>query len=85
MKTSLKGSLVLGFVLTGSAVADSAADRSPVVTIQVSNQAEVDGMTLVQGEKTAAGISEKTGVEIRWIEPAAGGSFRTSSSRSFRA
>jgi len=70
MKTGLKGCLILGFVLTGSA-----AETSPVLTIQVSNQAGVDPMTLVQAEKTAAGIFEKTGVESRWIEPAAGGSF----------
>ena len=70
MKTGLKGCLVVGFVLTGSA-----AETSPVLTIQVSNQAGVDLMTLVQAEKTATGIFKKTGVESRWIEPAAGGSF----------
>ena len=75
MKTGLKGSLVLGFFLTGSAVAGSAAEVSPAITIRVSNQAEVDLMTLVQAEKTATGIFKKTGVESRWIEPAAEGSF----------
>jgi hypothetical protein len=70
MKTELKGLLVLGLVLTGSVVAGS-----PVLTIQVSNQAEVDGITLMQAEKTATGIFEKAGIETRWIEPAAGGSF----------
>jgi hypothetical protein len=75
MKTRLTGSLMLGFVLTGSAVADSAVETSRVLTIQVSNQAAVDSMTLIQAEKTATGIFKKTGVESRWIEPAAGGSF----------
>jgi hypothetical protein len=70
MKTGLKGCLILGFVLTGSA-----AETSPVLTIQVSNQAGVDLLTLVQAEKTATGIFKKTGVESRWIEPATGGSF----------
>src|SRR5712692_599155 len=75
MKTGRKASLVLGFVLTGSSVAGKAAGVNPAITIQVSNQAEVDLMTLVQAEKTATGIFKKTGVEIRWIEPAAGESF----------
>src|SRR5437879_1602472 len=66
----MKTRLMLGFVLSWSAVAGS-----PVITIQVSNLAEVESMTLIQAEKTAAAIFEKTGVEIRWIEPAAGGSF----------
>jgi hypothetical protein len=70
MKTGLKGCLILGFVLTGGA-----AETSPVLTVQVSNQAEVDSATLIQAEKTATGIFKKTGIEIRWIEPAAGGSF----------
>jgi hypothetical protein len=70
MKTGLKGCLILGFVWTGSA-----AETSPVLTIQVSNQAGVDLMTLVQAEKTATGIFRKTGVESRWMEPATEGSF----------
>jgi hypothetical protein len=70
MKTGLKGCLILGFVLTGSA-----AETRPVLTIQVSNQAEVDSMTLIQAEKTATAIFEKAGVEIRWTEPAAGATF----------
>jgi hypothetical protein len=70
MKTGLKGCLILGFVLSGNT-----AETSPVLTIQVSNQAGVDLMTLVQAEKTATGIFKKTGVESRWIEPAVGGSF----------
>jgi hypothetical protein len=70
MKTGLKGCLILGFVLTGGA-----AGRTPVLTIQVSNQAEVDQMPLVQAEETATAIFKKTGVECRWTEPAAGGSF----------
>src|ERR1700737_1212614 len=70
MKTGLKGCLILGFVLTGSA-----AETNPVLTIQVSNQAGVDLMTLVQAEKTATGIFKKTGVESRWIDPATEGSF----------
>jgi hypothetical protein len=70
MKIGLKGCLILGLVLTGSA-----AETSPVLTIQVSNQAGVDLITLVQAEKTATGIFKKTGVESRWIEPATEGSF----------
>jgi hypothetical protein len=70
MKTALKGGLILGLVLTGTA-----AETSPVLTIQVSNLAEVDSLTLNQAERTATGIFEKTGVESRWIEPAAGGLF----------
>jgi hypothetical protein len=70
MKTGLKGCLILGVVLTGSA-----AERNPVLTIQVNNLAEVGRMTLVQAEETATGIFQKTGVETRWIEPAAGESF----------
>jgi hypothetical protein len=70
MKTALKGCLILGCVLTGNA-----AETSPVLTIQVSNLAEVDSMTLIQAERTATGIFKKTGIESRWIEPAAEGSF----------
>lgn len=53
----------------------AAAEQSPILTIQVSNFAEVDRVTLMQGEKTATGIFEKAGVETRWIEPSGGGSF----------
>jgi hypothetical protein len=67
MKT---GCLMLGFVLTGSA-----AEKSPVITIQVTNQAEVDNITLIQAEKTANKIFKKTGIESLWIVPAAGESF----------
>jgi len=70
MKTKLKGCLVLGFVLSRSA-----AQTSPILTIQVTNQAEVDRATLVQAENTATGIFAKTGVELRWIEPTGGASF----------
>lgn len=70
MKTALKGCLILGFVLTGGA-----AETSPILTIQVSNVAEVDSLTLIRAERTATGIFKKTGVESRWIEPAAGGAF----------
>jgi hypothetical protein len=73
MKTGLKGCLILGFAVTGNA-----AETSPVLTIQVSNQAGVDRMTLLQAEKTATGIFRKTGVESRWMEPATEGSFPVS-------
>src|SRR5262245_47836421 len=69
MKT---GCLMLAFVLTGGV---DAAERNPILTIQVSNQAEVDRATLVQAENTAARIYAKTGVEIRWVEPTGGASF----------
>src|SRR5215467_3251046 len=46
-----------------------------ILTIQVSNQAGIDRTTLAQAEKTALAIFEKTGVELRWIELAAGESF----------
>jgi hypothetical protein len=71
MKTALKGSVVLVCILTGNAV----AERNPVITILVFNQAEVDRLTLTQAEKTAAGIYQKTGVETQWIQPTGGGSF----------
>jgi hypothetical protein len=68
----MKTRLLLGFVLLWS---EMAAETRPVLTIQVSNLADVDGMMLIQAEKTAAAIFEKTGVEVRWTEPAAGGTF----------
>lgn len=64
MKTWLKSCLILGFVLTGSA-----AETSPVLTIHVTNQAEVDRSTLFQAEKTATAIFKKTGVATQWIDP----------------
>ena len=61
MKTGLKGSLVFGFVLTGSAVAGSAAEVNPAITIQVSNQAEVDLMTWFKRKKRPPGSLRRRG------------------------
>jgi len=64
MKTGLKGCLITGFVLIGSA-----AETSPVLTIHVTNQAEVNRNTLFQAERTATAIFKKTGVATQWIDP----------------
>jgi len=76
MKTGLKGSLILGVILTGgsTALGQSAAASTPegtlVFTIHVNNGAEVDHMTLIQAERAATGIFKKAGVDSRWVDAA---------------
>ena len=76
MKTGLKALSILGFILTsgftgvGQIVAAGAPEGSLVLTIHVSNGAEVDPMTLIQAERTATGIFKKAGVESQWVYPA---------------
>ena len=73
MKTGLKGSLILGVLLTGgsTALGQSAAatpEGTLVFTIHVYNGAAVDHMTLIQAERTATEIFKKAGVESRWVD-----------------
>jgi hypothetical protein len=76
MKTGLKAFSILGFILTsgftgaGQSGAADAPERSLVLTIHVSNRAEVDPMTLIQAERTATGIFKKAGVESQWVDSA---------------
>ncbi|PYS04328.1 MAG: hypothetical protein DMG12_10310 [Acidobacteria bacterium] len=75
METGLKAFSILGFILTsgftgvGQIVAAGAPEGSLVLTIHVSNGAEVDPVTLIQAERTATGIFKKAGVESRWVDP----------------
>ena len=75
MKTGLKGSLILGVLLTGgsTALGQSAAatpEGTLVFTIHVYNGAAVDHMTLIQAERTATEIFKKAGVDSRWVDTA---------------
>jgi hypothetical protein len=76
MKTGLKAFSILGFILTsgftgqGQSAAADAPERIPVLTIHVSNRAEVDPIAVIQAERTATGIFKKVGVESRWVDSA---------------
>jgi hypothetical protein len=79
MKTALKGSLIIGVILTGGftglsgIAAASAPEKSWIITIHVNNDAKVNGAALTRAERAASAVFTKAGIQSQWIDPSSTG------------
>jgi hypothetical protein len=73
MKTLWRWQLTVALILAGITVFVGSATASTLkesltLTIHIYNYAEVAPQTLIEAERVATGIFEKSGVQIRWTE-----------------